>query len=343
MVGERSAWRGAWCRNQYPMWAREKRADGMTGVQQGLLSGLEPTLPAAIVEGTVVRTGATSWADRGLVRDGGFYPRKTMTARDRLAYYCSRLPLAEITTTYGFPPTPELCAQWAERTPEGFSFDLRAWSLLTGAPTLPDSLYTDLADEVRPTSRDSRRLYASHLSTEALNECWARFVHALRPLASAGRLGTVILRYPGWISPRPEVWADLAAARERLAGLPVAVELTSPKWFEGTQGEDTLDWLEDHDLGFVCVDGPETGERARPAVVAATSEIAVVRFSGRRAVDGEPWTWPYRYRTDELAGWLPRIRELASSAREVHLLMDNTWRSDAVDNAIELRHLLASS
>jgi len=314
----------------------------MTGTQQGLLAGMEPASTPTVVEGTVVRTGATSWADRGLVRDGRFYPRKTMTARDRLAYYCSRLSVAEITTTYGFPPTPELCAQWAERTPEGFSFDLRAWSLLTGAPTLPDSLYADLQDEVRPTSRDSRRLYASHLSAEALDECWARFVHALRPLVATGRLGTVILRYPGWISPRPEAWSDLATARERLAGLPVAVELTSPKWFDGAQGEATLDWLEDHDLGFVCVDGPETGVRARPTVVATTAEIAVVRFSGRRAVEGEPWTWPYRYRTEELAGWVPRIRELASTAREVHLLMDNTWRSDAVDNAIEMRHLLAA-
>jgi hypothetical protein len=34
------------------------------------------------------------------------------------------------------------------------------------------------------------------------------------------------------------------------------------------------------------------------------------------------------------------VRELASSAREVHLLMDNGWRSDAVDNAEELLALV---
>jgi uncharacterized protein YecE (DUF72 family) len=301
--------------------------------------------PGSVVGGVpvgraIVRSGATSWADRGLVRHGGFYPRKTMTARERLAYYCSRLPLAEITTTSGFPPTPELCAQWADRTPEGFCFDVRAWSLLTGAPTMPDSLYADLQDQVRPTGRDRRRLYATHLTPEALEECWTRFVHALGPLVEAGRLGVVILRYPGWISPRPETWAELARARDRLAGLRVAVELTNPRWFAGTQCDDTLEWLEDHDLGFVCVDGPETGPRATPGVVAATSDVAVVRFSGRRAVPDEPWTWPYRYRTDELAAWVPRVRELASSTREVHLLMDNGWRSDAVDNAEELLALV---
>jgi uncharacterized protein YecE (DUF72 family) len=321
----------------------------MTDPHQTLLGEWETPAPpvfdrtVATIGGTTVRTGATSWADRGLVRHGGFYPKKTMTARDRLAYYCSRLPLAEITTTHGFPPTPELCAQWADRTPDGFCFDVRAWSLLTGAPTMPDSLYADLQDQVAAKNRDRRRLYASHLSAEALAECWARFAHALRPLAAAGRLGAVILRYPTWVSPRPEVWAELAAARQRLREFSVSVELTSPKWFAGTQCDDTLEWLEDHDLGFVCVDGPGTGERASPAVVAATSDIAVVRFAGRRAVEGEPWTWPYRYATEELASWVPRIRDLASSAREVHLLMDNPWRSDAVDNAIELRRLLADA
>jgi uncharacterized protein YecE (DUF72 family) len=326
----------------YPALPEAKRWGEVSDTDQVLFAAAETPETATLVDGTTVRTGATSWADRGLVRDGGFYPKKTMTASERLAYYSSRLPLAEITTTYGFPPTPDLCAQWAERTPEGFCFDLRAWSLLTGAPTMPDSLYADLQDEVRPASRDRRRLYASHLSADALAECWARFSHALGPLADAGRLGTVILRYPSWVSPRPEAWADLAAARERLGDYTVAVELSSPKWFAGTQCEDTLEWLEDHDLGFVCVDGPDSGVRAGPGVVAATSQVAIVRFAGRRAVEGEAWTWPYRYHTDELRSWIPRIRDLASSTGEVHLLMDNPWRSDAVDNAIEMRQLLVA-
>jgi uncharacterized protein YecE (DUF72 family) len=312
----------------------------VSSVDQLRLTGAAAGGTTGVVSGAVVRTGTTSWADRGLVRDGRFYPKKSMTAAERLAYYCSRLAMAEITTTHGFPPTPQLCQQWAERTPQGFCFDVRAWSLLTGAPTMPDSLYADLQDEVRPMCRDRRRLYPAHLSAEALEECWVRFAHALRPLAAAGRLGAVILRYPSWVSPRPEVWAELAYARERLRDYAVSVELTSPKWFAGTQCEDTLEWLEAHDLGFVCVDGPETGRRAGPGVVAATSPLALVRFAGRRAVPDEPWTWPYRYGSDELRAWVPRIRDLAASADEVHLVMDNAWRSDAVDNALELRHLL---
>ncbi len=283
-----------------------------------------------------ILAGTTSWADRSLVRDGGFYPRKTMTASARLAYYASRFPLAEIATTYRFPPTPELSAQWAQRTPEGFTFDVRAWSLLTGAPTLPDSLWPDLQGQVEPTLRDRRRLYAAHLDADVLDECWARFSHALHPLADAGRLGVVILQYPSWFTPRPETWAELAGLADRLPGLGLAVELRSHKWFEGGACDTTLEFLEEHNLAFVCVDGPGGGMRSVPAVLAATADVAVVRFLGRRQIDDEPWTWPYRYTDTELDEWTPRVAQLASGASEVHLIADNCWRTDAVDAATGL-------
>lgn len=266
-----------------------------------------------------------------------------MTARDRLAWYCQQLPLAEITASYRFPPTPELSAQWAERTPEGFSFDVRAWSLLTGNPTFPDSLWADLQDAVPPTLRDRRRLYPSHLPSDVIEECWARFAHAIEPLRRAGRLGAVILPYPNWFTPRPDSWAELAALRRRLPDVALAVEFRSPKWFEAEACETTLGWLEDHGIALVCVDGPSRGPRALPLVVAATADLAVVRFAGRRSTDGEPWTWPYRYPPEELDEWVARVGELASSASEVHLVMDNCWRSDAVDGALQLMSLLAGA
>jgi uncharacterized protein YecE (DUF72 family) len=306
-----------------------------------LLSLLEhPTPTPILVNGSRVRCGTSSWADRSLVRDGAFYPKKTMKASERLAYYCSRLGVAEIATTYRFPPTPDLSRQWVGRTPIDFVFDVRGWSLLTGAPTLPDSLWEDLQEEVRPETRHRRRLYADHLSSDALDECWARFTHALRPLHEAGRLGVVILQYPSWFTPKVETRAALADARNRLRDYRVAVEFRSPKWLAGGGCEESLEWLEAHDLGFVCSDGPSEGPRALPPVVAATTDMAVVRFHGRRQHEEDPWPWPYRYQEDELAEWVPQIRELAESSREVHLLMDNVWRDDAVDNALTLGRLL---
>jgi uncharacterized protein YecE (DUF72 family) len=314
----------------------------MTETLLGLGFGATPATrpPVIALADSAVRCGTSSWADRGLVRDGGFYPRKTLSASARLAYYCSQLGIAEIATTYRFPPTPDLARQWVERTPAGFRFDVRAWSLLTGAPTLPDSLWEDLHAEVRPEMRHRGRLYAAHLTESAVEECWARFAHALRPLHEAGRLGAVVLQYPSWFTPNTEHRAELAAARGRLGDFEVAVELRNPRWFEGNACEDTLEWLEGNRLAFVCIDGPSSGPRATHGVVAATTDVAIVRFEGRRQQAGEPWTWPYRYSEAELAEWVPKIEELAGSTREVHLLMDNTWRGDAVDNARTLARLL---
>lgn len=288
-----------------------------------------------------VKIGTSSWTDRSLAKDSDFYPARTMTARDRLAFYCQRFPLAEITATYRFPPTPDLCAQWAQRTPASFTFDVRAWSLLTGNPTFPDSLWPDLQPAVRASNRQARRLYPSHLPDDVLEECWARFRHAPEPLRRSGRLGAVILTYPSWFSPRADTWDELARVPDRLPDVRSAIELRSPKWFAGDTCENTLERLEQVGLAFVCCDGPAEGPQALPPVVAATAEVAVVRFRGRSVHPDGPWTSPYRYSRHELAGWCQPLRDLASSAADVHVIMDNTWRDDAVHGAATLAELLA--
>jgi uncharacterized protein YecE (DUF72 family) len=85
-----------------------------------------------------------------------------------------------------------------------------------------------------------------------------------------------------------------------------------------------------------------------PPVAAVTNpELAIVRFHGRNA---ENWKKPgltaaerfdYSYSKRELEEWLPKIREMAEEAREVHLLMNNCYGDKAVNNAAELAKLLA--
>lgn len=324
-----------------------------------------------------VMAGTTSWADRSLVRDGSFYPARTMTARERLSYYASQLPLAEIATTYRFPPTPELASRWADATPPGFVMDVQAWSLFSGAPTWPESLWPDLAAEVTPSRKEGAKLYRHRLPNAVLDECWLRFRHSLAPLASSGRLGTVTVRYPQWFRPGPSAYEELATLRVRLEGFSVAIEVTNDRWSEGANCEQLWAFLEELGLGFVCRDSASS---RRP--LAATSSTAVVRFCGRRrfadpgqggdndqgtgevpgvtgttrpagvdrARPGEElqrsgpaqaaW-WSYRYSHEELAAWVPLVRDLASGCSQLHLVMDNSWRSDAVDNARQMLELLS--
>jgi uncharacterized protein YecE (DUF72 family) len=298
--------------------------------------------PAITIGSCRVLVGACSWAARSLTQESDWYPKRTMKAAERLAYYASRFPLVEVESTYWFPPTPDVARQWVERTPDGFVMDVRAWSLFTGQPTLPPSLWPDLQREIRPEARDNANLYLAHLTDDAVRESWARFDHALRPLHEAGRLGAVLLQYPHWFTPKDATREELIAARAMLPDYRVCVEFATERWVEPDELDNTVELFEDNDMILVAVDAPRL-----PPVVAATGDVAVIRLHGR---DDPPWgprphrpTWrtPYRYRRDELEEWVPRIRELAASASEVHVLLNNCHRDDAVVNAAELVDLLS--
>lgn len=284
-----------------------------------------------------VLIGTSSWSDRGLTQDSDWYPRRTMRAAERIAFYARRFGITEMETTYRFPPTPEVTAQWAARTPDGFQFDVQAWSLLTGQPTMPASLWNDLATEVRNDRRDRPKLYATHLSDGAVDECWRRFLHALAPLVSTGRLGTIILRFPRWFVPRDRTREELAKVRSRLGDLPGAVEFACPDWVTPDECERTLSLLEEHDLGFVCVDAGDDDPRGLGGVAATTSDPSVVRLLGRRdRRDDDGWVphWrSYRYSDLELKQMLPRLAHLAESTTKLHVLVATCWRDDAVRNA----------
>ncbi len=287
--------------------------------------------------------GASSWSARSLVHDSHWYPRRTMKAAQRIAFYTDRFPIVELDATYRFPPTPELARQWVERTPEGFLMDIQCWTLLTGNATLPDSLWEDLRVEVRPELRDRRRLYLGHLSRDGRGEAWRRFRHAIQPLVDTGRLGAVILRYPHWLRPGDTGRALVSEARRRLPGLRLAVELRNHHWLEEGQRESTLAFLEEEELAFVCVDSVHG-----PPVVATTTDLAVVRLGGRNPGDWDEPDVPlaerfaYRYSSEELEGWAATAGQLAGVADEVHVLFANVFRDFAVGNAAELAELVGA-
>jgi uncharacterized protein YecE (DUF72 family) len=302
--------------------------------------------PAVELGGSRVLVGTCSWTDRTLVNETDWYPRRSMTAAERLAYYAAHFPIVEADSTYYFPPTPEMSASWVERTPDGFTMNVKAYSLLTGHPTFPHSLWPDLQSEVATEHRDKRSLYSKHLPEEAIEEAWDRFRHSLMPLHSAGKLGAVLLQYPRWFTPKDANREELAAARRRLPDYKLCVEFRNGRWLADNEADRTFEFLEQQGLAYVCVDEPQGFDSSLPPVVAATAELAVVRFHGRNAetwnaqVPSAAYRFRYRYSPEELEEWVPGIQQLAESAREVHVLMNNCYRDHAVDNATELARLL---
>jgi uncharacterized protein YecE (DUF72 family) len=308
----------------------------------------EPSVgPWIEIGGRRVLTGSCSWADRTLVNDADWYPRRTMSAEERLRFYAGRFPLTEIDSTYYAPPSERQARLWAERTPPGFCFDVKAYSLLTGHPTKARSLWADIREDLPPDVLDKRNVYAKHLSSDALAEAWRRFAGALRPLHDAGRLGTILFQYPPWFVPRRENRGELEALPERLPDYRICVEFRSPRWLaEERDRERTLGLLEERGLVLVCVDAPPVSGLRRLFAV-TNPELFVVRFHGRADAtwsSGAPSAaerFRYLYSRQELEELAEPILEHAYDAHETHLLMNNCYRDYSVRNAAELRELLA--
>jgi uncharacterized protein YecE (DUF72 family) len=285
----------------------------------------------------VVRVGTASWTDRTLLASG-WYPKSADNAEKRLAYYASQFPLVEVDSTY-YAPTSEQTAQlWADRTPSEFVFNIKAFSLLTGHPTKPSALPPDLRPET-----EKKNIYPGDLASAANEELWSRFLTALQPLVDAGKLGAILFQFPPWFTIRRSNKQYLLEVARRCSPLPVAVEFRHASWFAGDNRQETLDFLSQNRLPFVCVDMPQGHTSSIPPVVVATSDLAVVRFHGH----SDKWTsrdihekFGYLYTDHELREWAPRLRQLATEAARVDVLMNNCYSDYAQRNASQLIELL---
>lgn len=297
----------------------------------------------------VIRIGLSSWTDKSLIECGRFYPAGMSDAEGRLRYYVSQFPqLVEVNSSYYALPSARNAAAWAERTPAGFLFDVKMFSLLTQHPTPPRSLPKDLLAQLDEGTRTKAQIYLNQTPPAAAREVMARFVAALEPLRAAGKLGAILLQFPRWFKAGKPALAHIAWCQEQLAGRRVAVEFRSADWMSDAKRADTLAFLRERRLTYVCVDEPQGMASSVPPLTATTEKgLAYVRFHGRRAGVWEKAgasvqeRTQYVYGEDELREWVPKLHALAEEADDVHVLMNTNFEDHAVINARQLQSLLA--
>ncbi|MEV6177233.1 DUF72 domain-containing protein [Streptomyces sp. NPDC052015] len=277
-----------------------------------------------------ILVGTCSWTDRALV-GSGWYPAGRRDAEGRLRHYAERFPVVEADSTYYGLPSERTSELWARRTPDGFVFDVKAFSLLTGHPTRPAALPPGLPADVR--------------SPKALDEVWRRFADGVRPLREAGRLGAVLFQFPPWLRPGARARDVLAGCAERTAGWPVCVEFRHPDWWRDEERRaTTAELLRSHGFAAVAVDMHPSLPSTVPPVTPVTSpRLAVVRLHGRSPAWGtgsKEDRFRHEYADEELREWLPRVRALAGRTERVHVLFNNCCADAAVRAATRMRELL---
>jgi uncharacterized protein YecE (DUF72 family) len=275
-----------------------------------------------------IRIGTCSWADESLSKL--WYPPSVRSAEDRLRYYAERFDTVEVNSSYYALPTAAMATAWADRTPPGFVFHVKAFGMMTRHPVkveqLPPEMRSEVAvDERGRVDRPSRELRA---------EVFRRFLREITPLRDAGKLGGILMQLPQYITYRPQSLEYLEWAAEQLAGEQMLVEFRHRSWLDEEVRGDVLGFL--HDLGatYVIVDAPRSGAaNVAPTVIAATLDTAYLRLHGRNQA-----TWNKRggsaaerfdhlYSEDELREWVGPLRELEAAHENVFVMFNNNGRS----------------
>ncbi|MEX2179099.1 MAG: DUF72 domain-containing protein [Gemmatimonadaceae bacterium] len=320
------------------------------GVARSAATGLAHVPVFQVASGARVRVGIASWTDPSMTARGVFYPEGVSTAEARLRYYASRFPIVEVDSTYYAIPARRTAELWAERTPDGFTFDVKAHALMTGQPSEVNRLPKDLRAALPAALASKARVYADDLPNELRDAVWEAFLDALAPLRDSGRLGAILLQYPRWVTPSRASAALVENARQRLEGWRAAVEFRNRAWFDERTRGHTLDLLRRNELAHVCVDAPPGFESSVPSVAEVTSPaLAIVRFHGRNTDTWEAKVaqvsqrFRYLYDETQLAGWLPMIRAISEQAEEVHLVFNNCYGNYGTTNALEMTNLLLAS
>jgi uncharacterized protein YecE (DUF72 family) len=300
-----------------------------------------------------VRIGTCSWADDALSKH--FYP-KGLPAGERLAYYAQHFDTVEVDSTYYRLPAEEMVQRWAERTPDDFVMHVKAFGLMTRHPVKLEALPPDLRDEA-PTDDKGR---VERPSREFRGEVFRRFLEALEPLRSAGKLGGILFQFPSYVVYKDRSLEYLQWAREQIGDDEMLVEFRHVSWLDDEHRGETLRFLEELGATNVIVDAPriEGAKNVTPTVLALTSPTAYVRFHGRNA---ETWNkrggsaserFDYLYSDEELEEWVGPLRELAEGAEQAYAFFNNNATSpdgrggrmaQAAANANELQRLLQAA
>ena len=83
------------------------------------------------------------------------------------------------------------------------------------------------------------------------------------------KLGSLLFQFPPWFLPGKKSfdWLRLVREKTREIEMDVAVEVRNRRWIESPDKERIIDFLKEHDMAFVAVDGPWIAGWAGPGAL----------------------------------------------------------------------------
>ena len=290
-----------------------------------------------------IHAGTCSWTDRTMLAT--WYPARVKTAAARLAYYASHFDTVEVDSTFYGLPSERNSQLWAERTPPGFTFHVKAFGMLTRHGVRPEQLPAGLRTAFSLELDRYGRITHPHPALRRAVFDW--YLAALEPLRAAGKLGLTLLQFPPYFTAGDANRRYIALAVGLLAPDRAAVEFRHASWVAPDELPATLGLLEDLGASYVCVDEPRLDScTVLPPVAAATSDVAYVRFHGRNQttwnarVETAAERFKYLYADEELAEWVEPLHHLGRETRTTYVMFNNCYADYAPRNARQMMDLL---
>jgi uncharacterized protein YecE (DUF72 family) len=279
---------------------------------------------------------------------GLWYPKGVTTAEERLRYYATKFDTVEVDSPFYAIPRREYAQAWAERTPESFTFHVKAYGLMTGHEVDERCL----APELREYEHSVDRGRVRDADPDMVDASFDLFLDAIEPLRAAGKLGGILMQFPPYFSAKTHESERrnldyIEYAARKLEGYRTLVEFRHPSWVDEKHRSHSLQFLSERGLFYVSVDSPQFEEHSTmPPLVTATGDWAYVRLHGRNAS-----TWfshagtaadrfDYLYTTGELQDLAAPIKHLAAEADETFVMFNNNKYDYAQRNASEIATIL---
>ncbi|XID90129.1 DUF72 domain-containing protein [Paenibacillaceae bacterium WGS1546] len=269
----------------------------------------------------MIVVGLAGWGDHDTLYAPG------TAAKDKLKGYAAHFSVVEMDSSFYAVQPPERMARYAEETPEGFGFVVKAYQGMTGH--LRGKPYYDSDDEMYGAFRDS-----------------------LAPLLQAGKLTAALFQYPPWFDCTKENVRLLRETKKRMEGFPCVLEFRHRSWYEPAYRGRTLAFLREEGWIHGVCDEPQAGPGSIPIVPEATDEkLTLVRMHGRNAggwnqsgaANWREVRYLYDYNEEELAEWKAIAERLELESRTIAVIFNNNSGGHAAGNAKRFMRMLGQS
>jgi uncharacterized protein YecE (DUF72 family) len=278
-----------------------------------------------------VRIGTSGWSypSGPGTWNGVFYParRGGMRGATELEYYAEHFDTVEVNSSFYRLPDPAVTKKWAFETPARFDFCLKLFQKFTHP-----GMYLK-GTEARAEERSA--------VPEVIGADVDAFRRSIEPIASAGKLGALLVQFPPSFRRADETSEYLDWLLQAFSGYPLAVELRHRSWSDH-QGE-VIAMLREHGAAWVQIDEPKFRFSIQQSRLPSQGSLYYMRLHGRNA---EKWwthdhpdeRYNYLYSPAEIDGFADTVAQVRQLVQKIYVFMNNHFAGKAVANAAALRH-----